>query len=149
MTPGANLIEQLKSIRAEFTRSRGLPAYEAVDVAWVAIVKTANLLPGKSEHERMYALLDRLPENRLLPILQRQAVDTLLNLDPPLESLLTATHERLDAKRTEAELFLVRKKRLTEPKQALLSLAGVLKRVRNRPRSRLQDTGWLARPRNS
>lgn len=132
MTTGRDLIEQLKCIRAELARSRSLHPYEAVDVAWVAVVKTANLLPGNSEHDRMLALLDRLPENHLRPILQRQSVDTLLDLDPPLESILTAKHERVNAPRTATELAIVRAKRGSDPKQALRSLADVLKRVRNR-----------------
>lgn len=132
MTTIGNLIEQLRGIRAELARSRGLSAYEAVDVAWVAVVKTANLLPGNSEHDRMLALLDRLPENCIRPVLQRQAVDTLLNLNPPLESLLTANYERLNAPRTAEELAIVRAKRASDPKEALCKLADVLKRVRNR-----------------
>lgn len=132
ITTGGNLIEQLKGIRAELSRSRRLPAYEGVDVAWVTVVKTANLLTGDSEHDRMLALLDRLPENCLRLILQRHAVDTLLNLDPPLESLLTAKYERLNAPRTSGELAVVRTKRASDPKVALRSLADVLKRVRNR-----------------
>jgi hypothetical protein len=49
-----------------------------------------------------------------------------------LESILSATHERLDKDRTARELETVRAKREADPKEALLSLANVLKRVRNR-----------------
>jgi|SRR6516165_8451562 hypothetical protein len=130
--PAADITGQLKGINAELARSRGLPAYEAVDVAWVAVVKAANLLSAKSEHERMLALLDRLSENDLRSILQRPSVDALLNLKPPLESVLTARFERLDEQRTATELVIVRTKRNSEPKEALLSLADILKRIRNR-----------------
>jgi hypothetical protein len=58
-----DLLAHLKRISSELARSRGLAPYEAVDVAWVAVVKTANLLPGNSEHERMLALLNRLSED--------------------------------------------------------------------------------------
>src|SRR5690348_13677400 len=119
----AQITEQLKAIRAEVTRSRGLPAYEAVDVAWVALVKTANLLPGNSEHDRMLTLLKRLPEDRLAALLLSEPVDALLNLDPPLESLLTAQHERIDKDRTATELGNVRAKRRGDPREALHNLA--------------------------
>jgi hypothetical protein len=127
-----DLAGSLTAIRAELARSRGLPAYEAVDVAWVAVIKAANLLPGNSEHDRMLALLNRLPEAPLIAVLRSDAVNALLNLDPPLESLLTARHERIDKDRTARELALVRTKRDTEPREALHNLASVLKRVRNR-----------------
>jgi hypothetical protein len=132
LTAEEMMIERLKSISAEISRSHGLPAYEAVDVAWVAIVKAANLLPGKSEHDRMLALLNRLPETPLRAILQSDAVNVLLYLNPPLEALVTAPFERLDKERTAEELEFVRAYRDNEPKEAFRKLANVLKRVRNR-----------------
>jgi hypothetical protein len=132
LTAEQMMTERLKGISAEILRSRGLPAYEAVDVAWVALVKAANLLPGKSEHDRMLALLLRLPETPLRSILQSEALNVLLYLNPPLESLVTAPHERLDKERTAEELEFVRAYRDNEPKEAFRRLANVLKRVRNR-----------------
>jgi hypothetical protein len=126
-------MKQLQTIRADLVRSRTLPAYEAVDVAWVAVVKTANLLSGDSEHRRLLVLLDRLPENRIRLILQHKSVDALLNLDPPLESVFSAPpYERLDVSRTAKELSVVRGQRENGPRQALLNLTQMLKRVRNR-----------------
>lgn len=123
---------QREAARAELKRSYDLSPYEAVDVAWVAVIKLANLLPGASEHERLLALLERLSLEWIQSILSHNAVDTLLNLDPPLESVVTTPHERLDAKRAAQELAIVRKYRIDEPKLALLNLAKILKRVRNR-----------------
>lgn len=123
---------QRDAARAELKRSYYLSPYEAVDVAWVAVIKLANLLPGASEHKRLLALLERLPPERIQSILSRKAVDTLLNLDPPLESVLSMPHERLDVERTAQELAVVRRHRVDEPKLALLNLAEVLRRIRNR-----------------
>jgi len=65
--------------------------------------------------------------------LQHKGVDALLNLDPPLESVFSAPpYERLDSARTARELSTVRQKRENAPKEALLNLTEVLKRVRNR-----------------
>lgn len=132
MSTAPSLTEQIKAIRAELARSHGLPAYEAVDVAWVAVVKAANLLPGNSEHDRMLALLNGLPQTPLTAILQSEPVNVLIHLNPPLESLMTARYERLDQDRTARELAFVRAKRDNEPREALRNLANVLKRVRNR-----------------
>jgi hypothetical protein len=41
-----DMIEELKSISAEIARSHSLHAYEAVDVAWVAVLKVANFCPA-------------------------------------------------------------------------------------------------------
>lgn len=38
-------------IREEVQASQMLPDYEAVDVLWVAMVKTANIQEGKNEHQ--------------------------------------------------------------------------------------------------
>jgi hypothetical protein len=109
-------MQQLQTINADLARSRSLPAYEAVDVAWVAVIKVANLLSGDSEHRRLLALLDQLPENRIRPILQHKGVDALLNLDPPLESVFSAaSYERLDSARTARELSAIREKRENAP----------------------------------
>jgi hypothetical protein len=64
--------------------------------------------------------------------LRREEVDNLLDLEPPLETLLSARHERLNAARTAEELELIRRHREDDPKLALYKLTEVLKRVRNR-----------------
>ena len=123
---------QMETARAELKRSYGLSDYEAVDVAWVAVIKIANLLTGKSEHSRLIALLERLPEDRIRTLLAHKAIDSLLSLDPPLETVLSMPHERLDAERTTKELSALRENRERNPKVALLNLAEILKRIRNR-----------------
>ena len=105
--------------------------YEGVDVAWVAVIKMANLLPEKSEHARMLSLLNVLPEESVKDLLSDPAVDELLNLQPPLEAVLSNQYERLDAEHTSHELNEVRRLRTTDPKASLVNLAHILKRVRN------------------
>lgn len=123
---------QLEAAQAELRRSYGLSPYEAVDVAWVAVIKLANLFPGPSEHARLLALVESLPLDRIRVILSHEAVDTLLNIDPPLESVVSTPHERLDLKRTIHQVAVVRNRRDTEPTVALVNLAEILKRIRNR-----------------
>ena len=112
---------ELDSAIAELNRTVGLPVYEAFDVAWVAVLKIANLLPGAEERDRLRALLDRIPDDSIRSILHSQEVDTLLNLDPPLETILSYRHERLQANKTAQELELVRLHRDDDPKLAVVS----------------------------
>lgn len=123
---------QIKIARFELARSYGLSDYEAVDVAWVAIVKAANILPEPNEHKRLVALLDRANVDAVRNVLFEGGVNALLSLQPPLETVLTNPHERLNAKRTASELEAVRELRESDPKSALLALVAVMKRIRNR-----------------
>lgn len=128
----ANRKVQLEAAIRDLERARELSDYEAVDVTWVAVVKLANLFPGDSENKRLLALLACLPEGEVRSLLADQAVDALLDLDPPLESILSSRHEWLNVDRTTRELHVVRELRSADPKAALPALAQVLKRVRNR-----------------
>ena len=89
--------DELDAAIGGLNRSFGQPAYEAFDVTWIAVIKIANTLPGEREHDRLVRLLELLPEEAALGILQRPEVDTLLNLQPPLETLLSSRYERLNA----------------------------------------------------
>ncbi len=124
--------KQIEGVKAELARSYGLSPYEAIDAAWLSLLKAANLCPGGDEIERMAALLQRMPLDGIRPILLCAAVDALLNLNPPLESLLTVPHEEIDPARTARQLDVVRAQRETAPHEALTKLVRVLRRVRNR-----------------
>jgi hypothetical protein len=80
----------------------------------------------------LVALLNRMPEESIRQVLRCQEVDGLLDLEPPLETVLSFPHEGLDAERTALQLQIVRRDRECNPRLALLNLAEVLKRIRNR-----------------
>ncbi len=122
----------LEIARAELERSRKLSDYEAVDVAWVAMVKAANTRHEPNEHKRLVALLVQVDKQEVRRVLHMPEVDALLTLQPPLESILASPHERLDLARTLAEINEVREKRAHEPEAAIRALAEILKRIRNR-----------------
>lgn len=123
---------QIKIARDELARSYELSDYEAVDVAWVAMVKAANTRPETSEHKRLVAVLDQINATVVHEILLHSGVDALLNLQPPLETILTSPHERLDAERTEREMSKIRQSRESDPKGVLRALAEIMRRIRNR-----------------
>jgi hypothetical protein len=124
--------QALDSALDDLNRTYCVPTYEAFDVAWIAVLKLANTFPDASEHSRMERLLNRLPDESIEWILNDSAVDVLLDLNPPLESILSTPHERLDKDRTSRELKVVREQRSNDVRSALVNLAHVLKRVRNR-----------------
>ena|SRR5271157_5284975 len=108
--------QELESAIEELNRSHSLPVYEAFDVAWLAVLKIANLLPGVTEGARIAELLNQLSEDSARHLLRSKEVDTLVNLDPPLESVLSSPHERLNREVTRQELESVRLHRDDDPK---------------------------------
>lgn len=124
--------ENLDLAVSELNRTFNLSAYEGFDVAWIAVVKIANFLPSDSEHKRLVELLKILPAESIRKILDDENVKTILNLQPPLETVWNSNHEWLDKDRTKTELEDVRQFKDRDPKKALRSLVEVLKRVRNR-----------------
>jgi hypothetical protein len=132
MQPQATNTAELDAAIKEINRTFGLPSYEAFDFAWIAVIKIANMLPGSKEHVRLLELGERLSDDAIRYILHREEVDTLLELKPPLETILSFSHERLDAERTRRELEQVRLCRDSNPRVALRNLVEVLKRIRNR-----------------
>ncbi len=59
----------------ELNRTFNLPIYEGFDVAWIAVVKMANFLPGESEHRRLIELLKILPNKAIQEILNDENVE--------------------------------------------------------------------------
>lgn len=116
----------------ELNRAVGLNLYEGFDIAWIAVIKIANLLPGSTEHGRLIEVMSRLPDDTVRSILHHEAINTLFDLEPPLETILTSPHERLNPQRTAQELETIRRCRESDPKLALRNLAELLKRIRNR-----------------
>jgi hypothetical protein len=96
--------KQLEGAKAELARSYDLSPYEAIDAAWLALLKNGESLSWDDEIGRMTALLQRMPLDGIRRILLCAAVDALLNLGPPLESLLTGPHEKIDADRTSRQI---------------------------------------------
>ena len=125
-------LSQIKVARDELARSYELSDYEAVDVAWVAMVKAANTRHELKEHMRFVAVLDQVNATVAREILLHPGVDALLNLQPPLETIFTSPHERLDAEQTKREMSEIRQSRESDPSGSLRALAEIMKRIRNR-----------------
>lgn len=122
----------IAEIREEIRAAEMLSDYEAVDVLWVALVKIANTQSGKNEHQRMINLVNSLPEAPLAVILNSAATNRLLDLDPPLETVLVDPNEELYQDRTAEAIREVRDKKDNDPHSAMLTFGDILKRIRNK-----------------
>lgn len=106
--------------------------YVAVELLWGAVLKAAHDLPGGSERSRLEALVDALDETDARSVLALPAVDRLLDLDPPLESVAHDPQEHLDPSAIQKAIREIRDARDAEPRYALKRLGWILKRIRDR-----------------
>ena len=106
--------------------------YVAVELLWNALVKAALSKNSRKEFERLQLLVGDLQPAQVAAWVQHPAVDTLLNLQPPLEKVLADPQERLDSQRAADELAIIRAARVSDPNKAAIELLSVLKRIRNK-----------------
>jgi hypothetical protein len=106
--------------------------YTAVNTLWLALLKLANLEVGKSELARMVKLVGRIPAETVAAIVNDPAVDSLLKLKPPLETVVSHPQEELETEKVAAALEKVRSQRAAAPREALAGLGVVLKAIRNK-----------------
>ncbi|MHA1428597.1 MAG: hypothetical protein ACTSQI_21645 [Candidatus Helarchaeota archaeon] len=123
---------RLQEIRRDIKEAKNSSDYVAVELLWVALIKAAHTVSGNNEHERILSLVDDIPVRKIKEILFHPAVDILLNLNPPLETVLTNVHERLDYDKTVKAITKVRDFRKSNPQVALGNLGEILKRIRNK-----------------
>lgn len=123
---------EINSICKQIESSESQNDYSAVNTLWLALLRMANLMPENTEHERIVTLVDKIQVDSIRDLLHDPGVDRLLALDPPIETILTSPHERLELEAAAEELNEIRSFRDSDPHQALVSLGSVLKRIRNK-----------------
>jgi hypothetical protein len=129
---GAEPMNPIDDVRSHLEAAASQSDYTAVNTLWIALLKLANLEDGKSEFIRMVTLVHRIPEGIVQDIVNDPAVDVLLNLDPPLETVVSHPREELKAAEVTAALDDVRTQRAVTPRGALVRLGFVLKSIRNK-----------------
>ena len=125
-------MEMLDDIRSDLKADGRESDYTAVNTLWLALLKLANLENGKSELARMDTLVGRIPEKIVRAIVNDPAVDALLNLNPPLETIISHQHELLETVKVTNALEKVRAQRAALPREGLAALGFVLKVIRNK-----------------
>lgn len=124
---------KLSQIMTEAGDALALPDYAAFNGLWICLVKMANLLPGVGEeHEQIVALFRRLPRPALVSVTMDAGVDQLLELDPPLETIVADPRERMHTSKASRELERIRSRRKSDPKAAMASLFEILQRIRDK-----------------
>jgi len=106
--------------------------YVAVELLWNVLVKAAHAKHNRDEFERLLLLIGDLDSAQVAAWMQHHSVDTLLNLQPPLETVLADRNERLQIQKASDELANIRAARAAEPRKAAVALLSVLKRIRNK-----------------
>ena len=119
-------------IRAEIKKAKSLSDAEAIAVLWAALTRMAALVEESTGQQGVPKLLDALQEEDVRPILNLHAVETLIYLDPPLETILANPDEGSGPGIIEKAIGMVRSSRGSDPRKALRSLGEVLRCIRDK-----------------
>jgi len=101
-------------------------------VLWGALTNMAALRDERKEQQGITQLLDAIQEEDVRPILNLGAVETLIYLDPPLETFLTSPQEGPGPESIEKAIGMIRSSRQSDPRKALQSLGAVLASIRDK-----------------
>ncbi len=122
-----------EQILTEIISTQSLSDYEAFDTLWVALTKAADLMTGVSERnldrQGMESLFKRLSEEEIKRLLKDGSVDSLIFLDPPLETVIVDPDEKPVEGSTMRIIAQVRSSRDSDPREALINLVEILKRI--------------------
>ncbi|KHE91310.1 hypothetical protein S225a_04410 [Candidatus Brocadiaceae bacterium S225] len=119
----------------EIISTRSLPDYDATEVLWATFTTVVNLTndAGKNvpEHDRqgLESLIEKFSEDEMQRLLKDVSVDSLVFLDPPLETVLTGPEGTADEVSTMRAIGTLRSSRDSDPKEALINLVKVLERI--------------------
>lgn len=119
-------------IQSEIKRAKVLSDGEAIEVLWEALTRMAVLRDDSTGQQGVPKLLDAIQEEDVRPILDLGAVETLIYLDPPLETILAGPHEGDEPVRIEKAVGYVRSSRQSDPRKALRSLGEMLESIRDK-----------------
>ncbi len=120
------------TILTDIISTQSLPDYEATDVLWNTLTAVVNVTKedGKntSKHnpQGLESLLVKFSEDEIKRLLKDIAVDSLVFLDPPLETVLTDPEGTADEVSTMRAIGTLRSSRDSDPKEAFINLIKVL-----------------------
>ncbi len=110
-----------------------LSDHEAVTVLWTALTKAADLIKdageGKNSMQRITLLVKKLSERQIKTLLKNTSVDSLVFLDPPLETILTDPEGTPDEDSTMRAIGKLRSSRDSDPEESLINLVRILEKI--------------------
>lgn len=120
-----------EQILSEIVSTQSLTDYEAVDALWVVLTKVVDSIMGVSEHSRqsMLSLAERFSEDEIKRLLKDESVGSLIFLDPPLETVLADPEGMPEEDSTMRIIGKVRSSRDSDPREALINLVEILRRI--------------------
>ncbi len=125
-----------EKILSETISAQTLPDYEAFGALWAILTNAANLMQGENEcdlnRERIISLVEKLSEEDIKRLLRDKSVDSLVFLDPPLETVLAGPDEKPDEDSITRIIGKVRSSRDSDPGEALINLVEILGRIRDK-----------------
>ncbi len=133
-----------ETILTEIISTQSLPDYEASDVLWTTLTKFVNVTkednkntPGQ-DPKGLESFIEKFSEDEMRRLLKDVSVDSLVFLDPPLETVLTDPEETADEVSTMRAIGTLRSSRDSDPKEAFINLVRVLEiicaqRLKERP----------------
>ena len=119
----------------EIISTQSLPDHEAADVLWTTLTKIVNITKqyGKSIPEQdlqeLESLIGKFSEDEMRRLLKNQSVDSLVFLDPPLETVLTDPEGTADEVSTMRAIGTLGSSRDSDPKDAFINLVRVLEMI--------------------
>ena len=121
-----------EQVLSEIVSTQSLPDYEAFDALWAAMTKAVNLLQGESDRQRRGSLFEKLSEEEIKRLLKDGSMNSLIFLDPPLETVLTDPDEKPGEDSVMRIIGKVRSSRDSDPREALINLVEILGRIRDK-----------------
>ena len=121
-------------ILSEIISTQSRPDYEAFETMWLAMTKIAGVVTGVYEidRQRMESLFAKISEEEIKRLLNDRSVDSLIFLEPPLETLLADPEEKPEENSIMRIIAKLRSSRDSDFREALANLGEVLKRIRER-----------------
>ncbi|MHC4268684.1 MAG: hypothetical protein ACYSWS_08910 [Planctomycetota bacterium] len=120
-------------IQFDVESSLSLPDNEAVDILWKAFTKTADLMKSFSVNERncqiTLKLVERLSEEEIKRLLKHVSIDSLVFLDPPLETILIDPEGTSVEDSTMRAIGKLRSSRDSDPGDAFTNLLVILEKI--------------------
>jgi hypothetical protein len=123
--------QEKEQILSEIVSTQSLPDDEAVDALWVALANAVSLMKAGSERDSkgMAPLVENFSDEEIKRLLSDGSVDSLVFLDPPLETVLAEPDEKPDEDSTMRIIAKIRSSRDSDTRETLINLGEILKRI--------------------
>lgn len=124
-----------ETVLTEIISTQSLPDYEAADVLWTTLTTVVNVMESagktgsESDHLRLESLVEKFSEDEMKRLIKDVSVDSLVFLDPPLETVLTDPEGTPVEDSTMRAIGKLRSSRDSDPGGSLINLVRILEKI--------------------